>query len=138
MLTLRNTLGMAAGMALLVGGLGCAPAVPAGKVRAVGVVRRGDTPLAIAPPATGTINFAGQGGGDSGTAAIGPDGGFSVVLSPGTYAVAVIAKDGVDTMDASGTAIPAKNLVAEKYGSTATSGLEVTIGADGPLTIVVD
>lgn len=114
----------------------CAPSVPAGKVKAVGVVKRGEAPLAIRPPATGTINFAGQG--DSGTAVIGQDGGFSVVLAPGTYAVAVIAKDGVDTMDDSGTAISARSLVAEKYGSTATSGLEVTIGAAGPLTILVD
>jgi hypothetical protein len=78
-------------------------------------------------------------GGDSGTATIGQDGGFTVVLSPGTYAVSVLAKDGVDTMDEQGTPVLAKNLVAEKFGSTETSGLEVTVDADGkPLVVAVD
>jgi hypothetical protein len=60
-------------------------------------------------------------------------------LSPGTYAVSVLAKDGVDTMDEQGTPVLAKNLVAEKFGSTETSGLEVTVDADGkPLVVAVD
>ncbi|NBU41237.1 MAG: hypothetical protein EBS51_10645 [Planctomycetia bacterium] len=117
----------------------CAPSLPAGKVRVKGVVKRGGAPLGIVPPATGSLNFAGTAGGDSGTAPIGQDGGFTVVLSPGTYAVSVLAKDGVDTMDEQGTPVLAKNLVAEKFGSTETSGLEVTVDADGkPLVVAVD
>jgi hypothetical protein len=119
--------------------LGCEPAVPAGKVKATGIVRVGGAPLSIAPPATGSLNFAAKQGGESGTASIGPDGSFSVILSPGIYAVAVIAKDGIDTMDENGTPVVAKSLVAEKYGSTATSGLEVTVTQGGaPLTLSVE
>jgi hypothetical protein len=42
-------------------------------------------------------------------------------------------------MDEQGTPVLAKNLVAEKFGSTETSGLEVTVDADGkPLVVAVD
>lgn len=116
----------------------CAPSVPEGKVRVTGVVTVGGGPLSIVPPATGALNFAGTSGSDSATALIGKEGGFAVVLSPGTYAVSVLAKDGVDTMNDQGAPVPARSLVAEKYGSTETSGLAVTVDSKGtPLVIAV-
>jgi len=127
-----SRLGWSLACVCLLATLGCEPAVPAGKVKATGLVQVGGAPLAIAPPATGSLNFAAKQGSESGTATIGPDGSFSVILAPGTYAVAILAKDGIDTMDEKGSPIIAKSLVAEKYGSTATSGLEVTVTPGGP------
>ena len=116
----------------------CAPSVPEGKVRVTGVVTVGGAPLSIVPPATGALNFAGTSGADSATAPIGKEGGFAVVLSPGTYAVSVLAKDGADTMDEQGAPVPARSLVAAEYGSTETSGLEVAVDSRGtPLVIAV-
>lgn len=116
----------------------CAPSVPEGKVRVTGVVTMGGAALSIVPPATGALNFAGTSGSDSGTAPIGKDGSFAVVLSPGPYAVSILAKDGADTMNEQGAPVPARSLVAEKYASTETSGLEVTVDSKGtPLVIAV-
>jgi uncharacterized protein (DUF2141 family) len=118
---------------------GCSADVPDGKVRVKGAVLKGGAPLAIVPPATGGLNFTAQEGTEAQSATIDAKGEFSVILSPGTYAVSVMAKDGVDTMDENGKQILAKNLVDRKYESTATSGLEVTVTSDGaPVTIEVE
>lgn len=118
---------------------GCGPGVPAGKVKVTGTVLKDGAPLAISPPATGGLNFAAREGTDSGSTTIDAGGKFTVILSPGTYAVSVLAKDGVDTMDEDGKPVRATSLVKSKYESTATSGLEVTVTADGaPVAINVD
>lgn len=137
---MKNRCGLSLVLACIVSLTGaCAPAPPAGKVQVKGVVTRAGAPLSIVPPATGSVNFAGAGGGDSGTAPIGRDGAFAVILSPGAYAVSIQAKDGADTMDDRGNPVPAKNLVAEKFSSTTTSGLEVTVDSKGtPLVIAVE
>lgn len=115
------TLGL---LAALVAG-GCTQAGgPVGSLVVTGTVRSDGKTVP-----QGTVNFAAREGAASGTAAIGLDGKFKVNLLPGDYRVAVIARDGVDTMDGSGNPVKAKNLVPEKYASIQTSGLDVTINA---------
>jgi len=100
---------------------------PAGTVAVSGSVSCGGNAIT-----QGTVQFAGKDSNASGTAAIGADGKFKVHLLPGAYQVAVIAKDGVDTMDEEGNPVVAKSLVPEKYASTETSGLEVNVSESNP------
>ena len=109
--------------ALVVGGCNRAGG-PAGTVSVSGTVRSAGKTIV-----QGTVNFAAKEGAASGTAAIGAEGKFTVKLLPGAYRVAVIAKDGVDTMDEKGNPVTAKSLVPEKYASIATSGLEAKVSA---------
>lgn len=57
----------------------------------------------------------------------GRDGYYSLSLRPGTYQVAVVAKDGVDTMDAKNGLVLAKSLIPEKYTDVSSSGLTATV-----------
>ena len=112
---------------------GCKQGGPEGTLAVTGSVRSAGAPIT-----QGTVNFVGKDNiSASGTAAIGAEGKFQVNLPPGTYRVAVIAKDGVDTMDEKGTPVVAKSLVPEKYSSIETSGLEATV-SDSSLTVDLD
>lgn len=130
--SLRDGLAWCGALLLLLAG--CSESLPPGKVRLEGVVECEGTRLD-----SGIVHFFSKGGGDSGASAIAEQGRFSVVLSPGEYGVAVIAKDGIDTMDERGKPIFAKSLVAEKYASTSTSGITVAVAKGGePVTIAVE
>lgn len=113
---------------------GCSKPLPPGKVRLNGVVEVEGKRLA-----SGIVHFFAKAGADSGASSITPEGRFSVVLSPGDYGVAVIAKDGIDRMEDNGKPIFAKSLIAEKYSSTTTSELTVSVSQGcGPVTIAVE
>ena len=115
--TLVLVLGLVAGACNRGGG-------PPGSVSVSGTLRSEGKPVT-----QGTVNFVAKEGAASGTAAVGPDGKFTVMLIPTAYRVAVIATEGVDTMDEKGTPIKAKSLVAAKYSSIETSGIEVNISS---------
>jgi hypothetical protein len=120
--------------AVLVVVSGCTKPLPPGKVRLNGVVEVEGKKLT-----SGIVHFFAKAGADSGASSITPDGRFSVVLSPGDYGVAVIAKDGIDRMEDNGKPVFAKSLIAEKYSSTTTSELTVSVSQGcGPVTIAVE
>lgn len=133
---LKNHVGMAGIVALalaIVVGCSAGPKGPAGAVKVSGKVTCGGDPLP-----TGTLIFQG-GGGASVTARIEKGGTFTTMLMPGEHTVVVNAKDGVDTMDEKGNPVPAKSLVPEKYASSKTSGLTVTVTSKGdPLSIALE
>jgi hypothetical protein len=113
---------------------GCGQSLPPGKIRVNGVVELDGARLQ-----SGIVHFFAKAGSDSGAAAISPQGQFSVVLSPGEYGVAVVAKDGNDKMDERGKVTLANSLVAEKYASTSRSGITVAVAkGGGPVTIAVE
>lgn len=122
-------------VAVLAIATGCSsgPKGPPGAVKVTGKVTCGGEPL----PA-GTVIFQ-SGGGSSTTARIEAGGAFTTMLVPGEHTVVVSAKDGVDTMDEKGNPVPAKSLVPEKYASSKTSGLTVTVTSKGdPLSIALE
>ena len=110
---------------------GCGKPLPLGKVRVRGVVIHDGKHLTL-----GSISLAATKGTESVISRIGADGGFEVVVSPGEYAVAVVSKDGFDTMDEQGKVRTAESFVPQRYASTSTSGLRVTIPTDSqPMTL---
>lgn len=114
---------------------GCGKKVvgPAGSVPVAGKITCGGEAVP-----QGTIIFQADKGG-SVTVKIGSGGTFQTMLVPGEHLVVVNAKDGVDTMDETGKAVPARSLVPEKYSSGKTSGLKVTVTPKGdPLTIALE
>ncbi len=114
--------------------IGCSRPLPPGKVRAKGIVTLAGKQLQV-----GSISLASKTGSESAIARIAQDGGFEVVISPGEYHVAVVSKDGFDRMDERGKVVPAKSLVSERYGSTGTSGLTVTVTTEAkPLRVALD
>lgn len=117
-----------------VAGGGCGPRLPAGKVRVTGTVTYRAQPLAA-----DAVGFTAKQGTESMSAKVGPDGGFAVVLTPGEYAVAVLAKDGADRMDEKGNVTVAPSLIPVKYTSPHTSGLAVVVTKDAqPLAIALE
>ena len=88
------------------------------------------------PVATGMITFSPVDPKSAGGAVSGKieSGSYRLMTSatdagalPGDYKVAVVAKQGVDTMDKDGKPVPAKNLVPDKYSSIETSELTATV-----------
>lgn len=119
---------------LLVAAGGCGPRLPAGKVRVAGTVTYDSQPLAA-----DAVVFAAAQGTESMSARVRADGGFTVVLTPGEYAVSVLAKDGPDTMDEKGNVTVAPSLIPKKYTSPTTSGLAVVVTKDArPLSIALE
>lgn len=91
------------------------------------------------PLATGIVTLVGDGA-TAGSPASGKieSGKFTIMTSvsapgarPGNYKVVIVAKDGVDTMDATGKPVVAKNLIPDRYADVATSGLTATIEKGG-------
>lgn len=112
---------------------GCGPSVPAGKVRVPGTVTFDGHPLAA-----DIVTLASTSTSESGAAKPDSRGRFELILSPGAYAVAVVAKDGTDTMDEDGTPILALSHIPERYERISTSGLHVVVTPDGqPIAISI-
>lgn len=116
---------LAGGLVVAAASSGCGPRLPAGKVRVTGTVTYQAEPLAA-----DAVGFFAKQGTESITAKVGPDGGFTVVLTPGEYAVSVLAKDGPDRMDEKGNVTVAPSLIPAKYTSPKTSGLTVVASQD--------
>jgi len=113
---------------------GCGPRLPAGKVRVTGTVTYQSQPLAA-----DAICFFAKQGTESMSAKVGPDGGFAIVLTPGEYAVSVLAKDGPDRMDKQGNVTVATSRIPAKYSSPQTSSLVVVVTKDAiPLSIALE
>ena len=113
---------------------GCGPRLPAGKVRVSGTVTYDSQPLAA--DAIGL--FATQGT-ESTSSKVGPDGKFTAILTPGEYAVSVLAKDGPDQMDEKGNVTVAPSRIPRKYTSPQTSGLSVVVTKEArPLSISIE
>jgi hypothetical protein len=121
---------------------GCGPGVPAGKVKLTGTVTFDGKPLVAGVLNGAVINFAAKEGNASGSAAVSPEGAFTVYLEPGEYDVAVRDNGGTErgAPAASGgqrefypVVIPAR------YNSADTSGISVTAAADSkPVTIAIE
>lgn len=121
---------------------GCGPGVPAGKVKLTGTVTFDGKPLVAGVLNGAVINFAAKEGNASGSAAVSPEGAFTVYLEPGEYIVAVRDNGGTERASATGSdgerefypvVIPAR------YTSGNTSGISVTAAADSkPVTIAIE
>jgi hypothetical protein len=120
---------------------GCGPGVPAGTVKLTGTVTFDGKPLVAGVFNSGIITFAAKEGNASGSAAISPEGAFTVYLVPGEYDVAV--------RDNGGTMSPPEQpgsrpgyypvVIPARYTSADKSGLSLTAAADSkPVTIAVE
>jgi len=104
-------------------------------------------------PKEGTIHFtnaAGPAEGDPskvrpGSARFSPDGSFVAGsfedgdgLFPGTYKVAVTCEEAPAQISDTGKMIEAKSFVPKKYRDPSTSGLTLTVKADGPVVETFD
>ena len=121
---------------------GCGPGVPAGTVKLTGTVTFDGKPLVAGVFNNGIILFAAKEDNASGSAALSPDGAFTVYLAPGEYDVAV-RDDGGTMSRESGKpgSRPAYYpvVIPARYTSANTSGLSVTAAADSkPVTIAVE
>ena len=121
---------------------GCGPGVPAGTVKLTGTVTFDGKPLVAGVFNNGIILFAAKEDNASGSAALSPDGAFTVYLAPGEYDVAV-RDDGGTMSRESGKpgSRPAYYpvVIPARYTSANTSGLPVTAAADSkPVTIAVE
>lgn len=128
----------------LIGSLlaGCGPGAPAGTVKLTGTVTFDGKPLVAGVFNNGIILFAAKEGNASGSAALSPDGAFTVYLVPGEYDVAV-RDDGGTMSRESGKpgSRPAYYpvVIPARYTSADKSGLSVTAAADSkPVTIAVE
>lgn len=126
----RRVLLMIAAVGVLVAG--CGPRLPAGKVRFVGTVTRGGSPVTV-----GGVNFMAVEGTETGTGRIQPDGSFEATLSPGSFKVAVTASKGV--VDAkTGRVDGLEWLVPQKYADARTSGLSIEVSQGmSPVSLVI-
>jgi hypothetical protein len=123
---------LAAGFLFALSAGGCGPRLPAGKVRVTGTVT-----YQSQPPAAYGIGFVAKQGTESMTAAVGADGRFAVVLTPGEYTAWVLDK--LKQMDENGNVIVAPSLIPAKYTSPSTSGLDVVVTKDAkPLSIALE
>ncbi|MFM7319790.1 MAG: hypothetical protein ACKO85_22145 [Isosphaeraceae bacterium] len=102
-------------------------------------------------PKEGMINFTGASAADPnapsrpGSAKFGTDGVFSAMsfepgdgLYPGTYKLAVECQDAPPTIANDGRMIGGKNLIPAKFQNAETSGLTLTVPADGVKDAVID
>ena len=111
---------------------GCGPRVPAGKVRFVGTVTRGGSPVTV-----GGVNFMAVEGTETGTGKIQPDGSFEAILSPGSFKVAITAYKGVADAK-TGRVAGLEWLVPQKYADVRTSGLAIDVSQGmSPVSLVV-
>jgi hypothetical protein len=101
--------------------VGCGEKTDPTLMKIGGVVKFAGQPLS-----TGIVNFYSAQSG-CGTAMIDSRGHYSLNLHLGTYQVAVIAKDGVDTLDEKLRPVPARSLIPQKYFDISTSGLTTTV-----------
>jgi hypothetical protein len=121
---------------------GCGPGEPAGKVKLSGTVTFDGKPLVAGVLHGGVINFAAKQGNGSGSAAVSPEGAFTVYLEPGDYIVAV--RDNGGTERASPAASGGQRelypvVIPARYNSADTSGISVTAAADSkPVTIAIE
>jgi hypothetical protein len=86
------------------------------------------------PLKTGTVSFEPVSGGSPAIGKIDASGNYSLMTSqsdrgaaPGDYKVAIVATEGVATMDKDGKPVPPKELIPEKYGSILSSELTATV-----------
>lgn len=109
---------------------GCGGRAADGTVAVIGVVLVNGVPFALAEGASGGINFQTKDGTYSGNARIAVNGTYGTRLRPGTYEVAVWA-EGFPVVSESGQMPRAESLIAEKYRSTRTSGIQVEVPPNG-------
>lgn len=104
-----------------------------GYVKLTGVVQYDGKPMQ-----RGSVLFAPSLPGDTGSALIGADGSFSVMLAPGDYSVAVRCYDDDATISESGEYMPPTSLIPERYTDANESGLTVSAKAGvGPVTFLL-
>ena len=121
---------------------GCGPGVPAGKDKLTGTVTFDGKPLVAGVLNGAVINFAAKEGNASGSAAVSPEGAFTVYLEPGEYIVAV--RDNGGTERASPAASGGQRefypvVIPTRYTSADTSGITVTAAAGSkPVTIAIE
>jgi hypothetical protein len=95
-----------------------------GYIKLTGIVQYEGKPLQ-----RGSVLFAPSLPGDTGSALIGVDGSFSVMLAPGDYSVAVRCYDDDATISESGEYTPPTSLIPERYTDANDSGLTVSVKA---------
>jgi hypothetical protein len=121
---------------------GCGPEVPAGKVKLTGTVSFDGKPLVAGVLNGAAINFAAKEGNASGSAAISPEGAFTVYLEPGEYDVAVRDNGGTERGTPSGSGRQREfypEVIPARYTMANTSGISITAAADSmPVTIAVE
>jgi hypothetical protein len=119
---------------------GCSPGAPAGTVKLTGTVTFDGKPLVAGVFSGGIINFAAKEGNASGSAALSPEGAFTVYLVPGEYDVAVRDNGGSERIwPAGGKREFYPVVIPARYLSANTSGISVTAAADSkPVTIAVE
>lgn len=110
---------------------GCGRQAADGTVAVTGTVLVDGGPLALQDGASGGINFESSDGTYSGNAKLGVNGAYATRLRPGDYAVAVWADAPVAAVSESGQMPQAESLVAGKYRSTRTSGIQVKVLPNG-------
>jgi hypothetical protein len=94
---------------------------PPGTIRVTGTVTYDGRPLP-----TGAVHFVADSGAGGSTRL--QAGRFQLFLAPGHYRLAVIATDGVETIDPkTGGMKPGNFLIPERYATVDTSGLTATI-----------
>jgi hypothetical protein len=100
-------------------------------------------------PKEGLINFTASGGLDQplrpGSAKFGPDGAFTAMsfdpgdgLYPGTYKLSVDCLDAPPTIGNDGRMIGGKSLIPAKFQNPETSGLTLTVPAEGLKNATID
>ncbi|MEI8229453.1 MAG: hypothetical protein WCH77_14480 [Planctomycetota bacterium] len=121
---------------------GCGPGVPAGKVKLTGTVTFDGKPLVAGVLSGGVINFAAKQGNASGSAALSPEGAFTVYLEPGENDVAVRDNGGTERASPAGSGgerdfYPV--VIPARFTSADTSGISVTAEAGSkPVTIAIE